>query len=289
MTDNAPHRMIDNHSGGRNGAGRPALGSPRTAVDRVLACLQFLAADSGAVGLDEISKSLDLPKSSTHRALASLVRAGLVEQDDDRRYRLGLRVVRLALSYYEGLDRPRLVQPVLTELAEMIGETAHYAELDEAEVVYLGQARPPGDRVQMTARIGGRIPAYCTSLGKAMLAYLLPDRAAVTRFVELHGPLAKLTPNALTSATALTRELQATRERGYAVDREESDAGITCVAFPIFLGGSKPTAAISVSALASRTRLEDLIASIADIRGVISANLGEDAVYPTGHNRSYGP
>jgi IclR family acetate operon transcriptional repressor len=260
-----------------NGSGQADNGL--TGVDRVLACLHLLARESDGASLDELARSLRSPKSSTHRALAALIRAGLVEQAEDRRYRLGLGFVRLAFSYYEHLDRPRLVQPVLGELAEMFGETVHYGELEGVEVVYLGQARPRGERVQMTARIGGRNPAYCTGVGKALLAQTLPDAAALERFLELYGPLAKRTPKTLTTAGALNQELRATRERGYALDREESDPGITCIAFPIFLAGpGRPTGAISVSALASRTPLEALIDRAEQIVGVISTHLGEGVV-----------
>lgn len=249
-----------------------------TGVDRVLACVHLLAAQPAGAGLDALAKSLGSPKSSTHRALSALMRAGLVEQAQDRRYRLSLDFVRLGFSYYEGLDRPRLVQPVLAELAEMFGETSHYGELEGAEVVYLGQARPRGERVQMTARIGGRNPAYCTGLGKALLAHTLPDGDSLGRFLELYGPLAKRTPKTLTTAGALSQELRATRERGYALDREESDPGITCIAFPIFVGAATPTGAISISALASRTPLEVLIDRADEIRHLIGAHLGEGAV-----------
>jgi DNA-binding IclR family transcriptional regulator len=251
-----------------------------TGVDRVLACLPLLAGEYGGASLDEISKSLGSPKTSAHRALAALIRAGLVEQGDDRRYRLSLDFVRLAFSYYEHLDRPLLVRPVLAKLAEMFGETTHYGELEGSEVVYLGQARPRGERVQMTARIGGRNPAYCTGLGKALLAHVLPDAGALSRFLELYGPLAKRTPKTLTTASALNQELRATRERGYALDREESDSGINCIAFPIFLGATRPTGAISISALASRTPLEALIDRADEIRHAIDAQLGDGSVPP---------
>jgi DNA-binding IclR family transcriptional regulator len=259
---------------GRDGQATGGL----TGVDRVLACLHLLGEDAKGVGLDEVAKALDSPKSSTHRALAALMRAGFVEQDGDRRYRLSLDFLRLAFAYYDSLDRPRLVQPILTELAEMFGETSHYGELDGDEVVYLGQSRPRGPRVQMTARIGGRNPAYCTGVGKALLAHSLLDAAAVERFVELHGPLGQRTPKSLTTAGALGQELRATRERGYALDREESDPGITCIAFPLSLGSSHPGGAISISALSNRTPLEALINRAEEIRGVICRHLGDGAV-----------
>jgi DNA-binding IclR family transcriptional regulator len=130
----------------------------------------------------------------------------------------------------------------------------------------------------MTARIGGRNPAYCTGLGKALLAHLLPDRSSIARYIELYGPLAKRTPKSLTTAHALDQELRATRDRGYAVDREESDPGITCIALPIFLGGVKPAGAISISALASRTPLEALIDMSDHIASAIATHLGAAAV-----------
>lgn len=257
-------------------------GNGLTGVDRVLACLHLLGGNTQGFGLDEIAKALGSPKSSTHRALAALMRAGFVVQDGDRRYRLSLDFLRLAFAYYERLDRPRLVQPMLAELAEMFGETVHYGELDGADVVYLGQARPRGERVQMTARIGGRNPAYCTAVGKALLAHALPDAAAVTHFVEQHGPLAQRTRKSLTTASALGQELRATRERGYALDREESDAGINCIAFPLSLGTGPPAGAISISALANRTPVEALINAADEIRGVISRHLGDGTVPPPG-------
>lgn len=249
-----------------------------TGVDRVLACLHLLGREAEGIGLEEVARALGSPKSSTHRALAALTRAGFVEQDADRRYRLSLDFLRLAFSYYERLDRPRLVQPVLAELAEMFGETAHYGELEGAEVVYLGQARPRGERVQMTARIGGRNPAYCTGVGKALLAHALTDATAVDRFLDLYGPLAQRTPKSLTTARALGDELRATRDRGYALDREESDPGINCIAFPVSVGATRPGGAISISALANRTPLEGLINRADEIRAVIAQHLGEGAI-----------
>jgi IclR family acetate operon transcriptional repressor len=264
-----------NHVNGDQ-AGQATVGL--TGVDRVLACIHLLASQPNGIGLDEVARGLASPKSSTHRALASLMRAGLVAQEDNRHYRLSLDFVRVAFSYYESLDRPRLVQAVLTELAEMFGETSHYAELDGDEIVYLAQARPHGERAQMTARIGGRNPAYCTGLGKALLAHALPDTSELERFVELHGPLARRTPKSLTTSRALGEELRATRERGYALDREESDPGITCIAFPVFLAAGTPTGAISISALASRTPTERLTSEADAVRRVIATHLGSGAV-----------
>src|SRR5439155_2096355 len=108
-------------------------------------------------------------------------------------YRLGLELVRIAFAYYDQLDRRQVVEPLLEALAERFGETAHYAELDDGEVVYLAKMNGPGRSAQMTSIVGGRNPAHCTRLGKALLAYALPDAAAVARYVALYGPLVRRT------------------------------------------------------------------------------------------------
>jgi IclR family transcriptional regulator, acetate operon repressor len=129
----------------------------------------------------------------------------------------------MGLEYYGSLDRTELLQPLLLDLAERFQETAHYAELDGGDVVYLSREMPPALRIQMSAAIGGRNPAYCTGLGKALLAELLTNEQAVADYVDKHGPLVRRTPNLITDTAELHRELELSRRRGYALDDQESD------------------------------------------------------------------
>lgn len=245
-------------------------------IDRVLAALRILSTYPDGVALDQLARDLEAPKSSAHRALAALRRAGLAEQDAQGRYRLGLELVRLAFAHYEEREDYRLVEPALRALAESFHETAHYAELDGAEVVYVAKVNPAGRRVQMTSTVGGRNPAHCTGVGKALLAYALPNDEAVERFIGENGPLERRTPNTLVTALELGPELAAIRGRGFALDREESELGIGCIAFPVFLSSpSRPSGAISVSALVHLPGLADLEAAADAVRAVIHAHLGK--------------
>lgn len=247
-----------------------------TGADRVLATLKELARFPNGASLDELAQALDAPKSSIHRALATLRRANFAWQDRRGRYQLGFELVRLAYTYHETLDEPALVQPVLEDLAERFGETAHYAKLMTPEIVYLGKVTPAGQRLQLTSVIGGRNPAHATGAGKALLAFALPTDEAVEKFVGEHGPLEARTENTNTTRATLSAELARTRERGYALDGEESEPGIVCIAFPVFLGSATtPVGAISLTTLRRRMPLEALVAAAEEISGCIRSHLGE--------------
>jgi IclR family transcriptional regulator, acetate operon repressor len=244
-------------------------------VDRVLAALRELADHPQGVALEELARRLGLPKSSVHRALAALRRFGLAQQDADRRYRLSLEFVGLAFRYYESLEAQSLVGPTLETLAKQLSETAHYAVLDGADVIYVARVAPPDVGFKMAATIGGRQPAHTTALGKVLLAHTLVTDGAVGRFVEDHGPLRKTTPRALTTVHALEREFAAIRHRGYALDDQENESGVNCIGFPVFLGPrDRPAGAMSVSAVAHRMPAERLAGKAEEIRALIEAGLG---------------
>lgn len=247
-----------------------------TGADRVLAVLRSLGGHPKGVGLDELARELGLPKSSMHRALSALVRAGFADHDEGGDYRVGLELVRIAFAFHRELDRRRVVEPALAALVERFGETAHYAELDGADIVYLAKVAPGGGAVQMTSQLGGRNPAHCTGLGKALLAATLRDRDAVAEYVAAHGPFARRTARTLVDADALHAELEATRARGYALDDGESEDGINCVALALYLEDPEiPTGAVSIAALAHRTTLAQLVAGVDDARALIRARLGD--------------
>jgi IclR family acetate operon transcriptional repressor len=241
----------------------------------VLATLKTLAGHSGGASLDALTRELGAPKSSVHRALAVLRRAGFAEQDERGRYRVGSELLRIAFDYHERREEVDLVRPVLRELSDWLSETVHYAQLEGAEVVYLAKIQPSGQAITMSSRIGGRNPAHATGVGKALLAHVLDDDDAVREFVARHGPLERRTENTLVSARALAEDLRLARARGYALDREESELGVNCLAFPLFLGSRRrPSGAVSVAAVAMRTDVERLEAAAERIRSTIEHALG---------------
>jgi DNA-binding IclR family transcriptional regulator len=158
---------------------------------------------------------------------------------------------------------------VLEALAHRFGETTHYAVLDGREVVYRAKVDPPTGAVRLTSTVGGRNPAHVTGVGKLLLAYALDTAEAVESWVG-DSPLERRTSQTLCTAGDLHREFQATRERGYAIDDQENEMGITCVALPVYATSpTMPSGALSVSALAFRTPLAVLVEAVEEIRDAL--------------------
>lgn len=244
--------------------------------DRVLAVLVELAQHPEGIALDEMAHVLDSPKSTVHRAFASLRRAGLAAQIDRGRYVLGDEFLRMAFANHEARPDHARVQPFLERLAARFGETAHYAVLDGHDVVYRGKVDPPSGAIRLTSTVGGRNPAHSTGVGKALLAFELRDEAAVATWIG-DRELERRTERTAVTPSALDAELTRIRERGYSIDDRENEPDVNCVAFPVFFSSpSRPSGAVSVSAIAHRTPLASLIGAVDEIRGLL-AGLGHSA------------
>ncbi|WP_028924663.1 IclR family transcriptional regulator [Pseudonocardia acaciae] len=222
---------------------------------RALGILLHLGADAGhprGSTLTELASVLELNKSTLLRLLAPLRDARLVEQDGETgRYRLGWRTAQLGQAYLERLDLRAVAQDVLHGLMADTGETAHLVIADLPDVVYVDKVDTP-QPVRMYSRIGVRQPAYCTAVGKAMLAHAGED--AVRSVVERGMP--PRTPNTHTTEVGLRAELTTVREHGYAVDEIENEPDIRCVGAPIFDHTGAATCAVSVSGPATRVTRE---------------------------------
>jgi IclR family acetate operon transcriptional repressor len=231
--------------------------------DRVLAVLRELGAHPDGVTLDELARAVDSPKPTVHRALASLRRADLANQDGHGRYSLGDELLRMAFSYHEARPDHLRVRPVLEALAERFGETAHYGVLEGHEIVYRAKVDPSGGAVRLTSTVGGRNPAHCTAIGKVLLAHRLTDLDAVRAWLLGAGPPTRAP---LPTAEDFAAELVEVRARGYAVDDQANEPWVSCLAIPVSLRpDSAPTGAISVSALTYRTPLAELVAALPEI------------------------
>jgi IclR family acetate operon transcriptional repressor len=250
-------------------ASEPAVAgdtNPLTGSARVLAVLRHLADHPAGSRLGDVAIALGAPKSSAHRALGALLQSGFARQDADGVYHLGFDLLRLAFSYHEAWVPSLTVGPLLHRLAEETGETTHYGVLVGGNIVYQAKVSPTRQTLQMSSVIGGSNPAYRTGIGKALLMYELPDRASIDRFIAEHGPLEVLAEG---------------RRNGYTLDLQENDLGIVCIALPLFLASpSRPTGAISISAVFSRTSAEDLLSWLPKIRAIISDELGADVLMP---------
>lgn len=196
--------------------------------------------------LADLSRTTGLPRSTTHRMCAELVGLGLLERVDGG-YRLGLRLFELGelVPRQRGLRETAL--PYMEDLRAATGATVHLGVLEGVEVVYLQILRTPGGP-RLPSRIGGRLPAHATGLGKAMLAYSPAEVVAA----RVAAGLPALTPRTIVTPGLLARELSSIRERGVALDREESTLGLLCTAAPVLDGGGHVVGAISVSGISAR-------------------------------------
>ncbi len=237
--------------------------------DRVLAVLVALARYPGGASLDELAREVSSPKTTVHRALASLVRAGLAAKDGVGHYAIGDEFLRLAFAHHEARPDNVRILPALQSLAERMGETTHYAVLEGDEVVYRAKVDPMVGAVRLTSTIGGHNPAYRTGVGKLLLARRLADDAATRRWLDGRVLTAR-TPNTIVDPEAFVAELAGIRAQGYAVDDQENELGINCVAVPANLPVPAGTdGAVSVSALAYRTPLAELVRQIDQVVAIV--------------------
>lgn len=223
-------------------------------VDRALEVIAYLGAHPSGVSLHDLARATGTPKPTLHRILRSMRERGFAAQPEPGGdYFLGASAVEAAFRFHAGLDLRRILRPLLLQVQQAAGQTVHLATLDGSEVVYLDKLEADLG-IRLSSVVGGRNPAHVTGVGKALLAAQLSDPAAVEAWVEQHGPLAPRTPNSVTTAVALARELEAARSRGYAIDDEESEESLLCVAtvVPLVFGAASPPVAISITGLKSR-------------------------------------
>ncbi len=218
-------------------------------VDRALAALDILANRSSECSLAELCIALGLHKSTVHRLMMVLEQHRLVDKNPETgRYRLGLKLFEFGSKAIAALDPRRHARPHLDRLQRELAETVFFCILDDGQVFYLDKVESQ-QSIRTACTVGSRAPAYCTAVGKAMLAEL-PD-AEVSDIVRRWG-LKAITANTITTAAALKAELKAVRSRGYAIDNEEKEQGLRCISAAVRGHSGKLFAAISVSGPAFR-------------------------------------
>ncbi|BBB00923.1 putative IclR family transcriptional regulator [Actinacidiphila reveromycinica] len=213
-------------------------------LERAFDLLERVADAGGEVGLSELSASSGLPLPTIHRLMRTLVDCGYVRQQPNRRYALGPRLIRLGESASRLLGA--WARPHLAELVETTGETANMALLDGDEAVYVAQV-PSRHSMRMFTEVGRRVLPHSTGVGKALLAQVPPERA---RALLARTGMPAATEHTITDPDVLLAELERVRERGYAVDDNEQEAGVRCLA--VAVPGAPTAAAISISGPAAR-------------------------------------
>ncbi|BCJ87609.1 IclR family transcriptional regulator [Effusibacillus dendaii] len=246
-------------------------------VERAMHILEQVSLARNGVGVTELANEMKMQKSTVHRVLSTLSRLGYIQQDPEtERYKLGYKLLEVSSRLLSSLDVRREAMPYLQQLADLTNEVIHLVVLDKGDVVYIEKVEGT-ETIRMHSRVGHRAPVHCTGVGKAILAHL--PEAQVREIIRQYG-MEPHTPHTIANLDDLLDNLQLIREQGFALDLEENELGITCVAAPIHDHTGKVVASISVSAPTHRMQpgqLELRAQQVRDIGRKISARLGYSA------------
>lgn len=242
-------------------------------VGKALEVLDRIAAFGRPVRFAELLDQSPFPKATLYRFVQTLTNQGMLTYNPDRQtYALGVRLVRLAHAAWAQSSLAPVARPHVDRLSQTVGETVHLAQLDHAQVLYVDKrnARQPVEMYSQAGKVG---PAYCTGVGKVMLAY--QDEATLAAILNQQSWHA-FTDKTHTDATSLRRELSEIRTNGYGFDREEHEPGIICIAVPIRTATGRLLGALSVTSTTHRTNLAGLERLAPTIRDT-AASIAQDA------------
>jgi DNA-binding IclR family transcriptional regulator len=248
-------------------------GSP-PAVERALTILEELARSKRGLRLPEVVHRLGFPKSSTHSLLVALERRGYLQRNDKTgRYLFGVKILTLANAALCEMTLREVAHPALACLMHSTGLASKMGILDRDQAVLIEQVHPPYVLAPMTW-LGKRLDLHCTALGKALAAF--QPRQNWNRLATEHS-LPRHNDATISSPTRLIKELTLTRERGYALDNEEFDLGMRCLAVPVFSAPDETAAAIGVTGTTLEIydgKLESLVKSLKAAAADIGKLLG---------------
>jgi DNA-binding IclR family transcriptional regulator len=259
------NRQAGERAMGAEGAGDGTVGKALDVLDRV-------AQAGRPVRFSDLLADGTYPKATLYRLLQVLVHQGMLAQDPDSgAYAPGVRLVRLAHAAWAQSSLAPIARPHLDRLSATVGETIHLAQLDQGQVLYVDKrnAARPVDMFSQAGKVG---PAYCTGVGKAMLAHL--DAGALEAALARQS-FHRFTPATLADRGALLADLAAIRARGFAFDAEEHEPGIICIAMPILTRAGRVLGALSVTSTTARTSLDGLCAHAAILRDTAAAIAAE--------------
>ncbi len=237
------------------------------------------------LGVAELARKLGLHKNNVFRLLATLLTRGYIEQEEhSRNYRLGLKIFEVGNVFLGHLGIPRKARPILEELASRCNETAYLTVLDGPDVVYISMHETTHP-MRVAPRLGLRLPAYCTAAGKCLLAFESRDKLD-EMFREY--PFRRLTENTITRHEDLLDQLKEIAKQGYALDNEEWECGVKCVAAPVRDYAHRIVAAMVVSGPTARFLPERIQVELLPLALEEAARLSQRLGYEFSHTPETG-
>jgi DNA-binding IclR family transcriptional regulator len=248
--------------------------APASVLERALSLLDAFGVDRTELGISQLSRRTGLAKSTTHRLVGELVRLGLLEQvglleRGGPGVRLGMHLFELGQLVPRQRTLKDAALPFMEDLREATQNNVHLAILEGIEVVYVEILRVR-DSQPLPSRVGGRMPAHATGVGKAILANSPPEVIKA----RIDAGLARRSPYTIIMPGALTRELRTIAETGVSYDRQESAVGIVCAAAPVFGPDGAIAAALSVTGRAERLDIERMAPAVRTAALALSRHLG---------------
>ena len=229
-------------------------------ADRLFQIMELLSLHGRGLPLSEICKETGLPKGTASRMLSALIAHGYAAQDvENRKYRLTMRMFQVGSRVADSTGIMKVAQPYLDDLAQRSKETVHLVTRMNNEVLYLYKEDGGAGYVRMASYVGLHNPMYCTGVGKSILAYLSEEEL---RSVWEGSEIKAFTDKTITRLEDMRREAEQIRKQGYALDMEEHEEGVRCIAAPVLDANRNPVAAISLSAPAMRLddeRMKELV------------------------------
>ena len=257
-------------------AGKSEARGRRERLSSVATAMRLLKAfseDEVEIGISALARRLSLAKSTVHRLAVTLVSEGMLEQDrENGKYRLGIALFRLGALVRRRMNVSNEARPHLFDLRETINESVHLAILDGTEIMYVYNLEST-QAIRMRSDIGVRKPAYCTAEGQAILAF---QPAEVVDRVVAAG-LAPRTPKTIAQADKFAKALGLVRQRGCAIEDEESELGMICIAAPIRDDGGAVVAAVGIAGPVMRLSRKSIAAFMPHViatADLVSARLG---------------
>lgn len=249
-------------------------------LSRAFTLLELLCKSHDGLAIYQLSAITGLNKSTIHRMLGAMVERGYVRKSGDGVYRAGMRICELSDYIQENLDVVEFARKPMEQLSRRTGETVHLVERDSNEVVYIYKVESIHSAIRMVSRIGMRRPMYCTGTGKAILASQ-SDQQILYYWGNVEHQ--SYTARTITQEAAFLREIGEIRRQGYALDNEENELGIRCMAAAIPDWHGEVKYAISISSPISRMPDERICALAAELlktRDEIASYLGADCRSP---------
>lgn len=248
--------------------------NPVQSAERIFQVMEVLA-DNGEMGLMDLSAALGLHKSTVHRLLMSLIYMGYAKQNEaTQKYMLSYKIVNMASKVLDRTDVLQVAQPYMERLSDLSGEAVHLVQREDNNILYIYKIEAKVGTIRMVSHVGMVHPMYCSGVGKAIMATLPEDEV---QKIWNESIIEKKTDKTITDYAKMQEVLEEVRKNGYALDEEENEKGVRCIAACLYGHQKEVKYAFSISGPTSRMtkeRVKELSVDVLKVQEELSRELG---------------